>query len=176
METLKYCKVREVKSLNRANSYDAGIDFYIPTDLDADTFNSKCNVTKNHVNYTLTDEYLIKDITLRPGESILIPSGIHVKIPHGYALIYMNKSGVASKKHLHVGACVVDETYTGECHLNLTNIGDCNITISAGEKIVQGLVVPINYCQTEEVNSLDELYKDFETSRGAGGFGSSGTK
>ena len=88
----------------------------------------------------------------------------------------MNKSGVASKKHLHVGACVVDETYTGECHLNLTNIGDCNITISAGEKIVQGLVVPINYCQAEEISSLDELYKDFETSRGAGGFGSSGNK
>ena len=110
METLKYCKVREVKSPNRANAYDAGIDFYIPTDLDVDTFNSKCDVTKNHVNYTLTNDYKIKDITLHPGESVLIPSGIHVKIPHGYALIFMNKSGVASKKHLHVGACVTGNT------------------------------------------------------------------
>jgi len=36
---------------------------------------------------------------------------MHLKIPEGYALIYFNKSGVASKKHLHVGASVVDENY-----------------------------------------------------------------
>ena len=177
METLKYCKVRNVKSISRAHDNDAGIDFYIPEDLDVDTFNSKCNITKNYVSYTLTDDNCnIKDIFLRPNESVLIPSGIHVKIPHGYALIYMNKSGVASKKHLHVGACVIDESYTGECHINVTNVGDSDICISAGEKIVQGLVIPINYCQTEEYSSLDELYKNFNTDRGSNGFGSSGIK
>ena len=72
--------------------------------------------------------------------------------------------------------CVVDENYQGECHLNLTNTGDCNITIEAGDKIVQGLVLPINYCQTEEMSSLEELYKDSTSDRGSDGFGSSGTK
>ena len=58
----------------------------------------------------------------------------------------------------------------------MTNVGDCNITVEAGDKIVQGLVVPINYCQTEEISSLEELYRDCTSDRGAGGFGSSGTK
>lgn len=175
METLKYCKVRNVKSIARAHAEDAGIDFYIPEDLTDEVLKTKCDVTKNYLTTTLENGF-IKEIVLHPGESVLIPSGIHVKIPHGYALIYMNKSGVASKKHLHVGACVVDENYQGECHLNLTNVGDCNMTIAAGEKIVQGIVLPINYCQTEEIASLNELYVDGTSDRGAGGFGSSGTK
>lgn len=173
MEKLKYCKVREVKSIARAHADDAGIDFYIPTDLTKDIFNSKCDVTKDYV-YTTEENGYIKDITLHPGESVLIPSGIHVKIPHGYALIYFNKSGVSSKKHLHVGACVVDENYQGECHLNLTNVGSCNMTISAGEKIVQGIILPINYAQTEEIDSLEKLYSEGVSDRGACGFGSTG--
>lgn len=181
METLKYYKVRKVKTLNRAHPDDAGIDFYIPEDLDVETFRAKCDVTGCYVNFCAELHYdgksnIIRDITLRPGESVLIPSGIHVKVPTGHALIYFNKSGVASKKHLHVGACVVDSSYTGECHINLTNTGKTDITISAGEKIVQGIVVPINFCQTEEINSLEELYTGFESSRKAGGFGSTNAK
>lgn len=176
MEKLKYCKVREVKSIARAHDTDAGIDFYVPTNIDVDTFAAKCDVTKCKPSYTLTDDYFIKTITLKPGESILIPSGIHVKIPHGHALIFMNKSGIASKRHLLVGASVVDECYFGECHINLFNAGDGDVTIEAGDKIVQGVVLPINYCQTEEYSSLDELYAGSTSDRGAGGFGSSGTK
>ena len=174
METLKYCKVREVKSPVRAHAEDAGIDFYIPEDIDEQTFGNKCDVTKCYPA-TRYENGFLKSITLAPGQSVLIPSGIHVKIPHGYALIYMNKSGVASKKHLHVGACVVDENYQLECHLHLTNVGDCNMTIEAGDKIVQGLVIPVNYCQTEEFNSIEELYAGSSTDR-VGGFGSTGTK
>lgn len=176
MDKLNFCKVRKVKSPLRAHNEDAGIDFYIPEDIDVDTFATKCDITKCYPSYNLTDDYFIKDIILKPGQSILIPSGIHVKISHGYALIFMNKSGVSSKKHLHVGACVVDSTYTGECHLNLINVGDSDITISAGEKIVQGLLIPVSLCQTEEISSLDELYKDFQTQRGDNGFGSTDNK
>ena len=175
MQTLKYTKVRKVKSLNRAHANDAGIDFYLPEDLTEEVFHSKCDVTKNYPRTTFQDGF-IKDITLSPGQSVLIPSGMHLKIPEGYALIYFNKSGVASKKHLHVGASVVDENYQGECHLNVTNVGDCNITISAGEKLVQGILIPVSYAQAEEVSSLEELYADGASDRGAGGFGSTGTK
>lgn len=170
--TLKYVKVRKVKSPTRAHPFDAGIDFYVPEDIDVDTFASKCDVTKCNPSYYLTDDYFIKDIVLAPGQSVLIPSGIHVKIPHGYALIYMNKSGVASKKHLHVGACVIDENYTGETNINVTNVGTNSVVIEAGEKLVQGLVMPINYCQIDEVSSLESLYKDFESDRLDNGFGS----
>ena len=101
---------------------------------------------------------VVKSITLAPGQSILIPSGVHVKVPNGYALVYMNKSGVASKKHLHVGACVVDAGYEGECHINLTNVGSSNITIEAGDKIVQALLIPVSSIMTEDVGSLEALY------------------
>ena len=72
--------------------------------------------------------------------------------------------------------CVVDENYQGECHLNLTNTGNCDITITAGDKIVQGIVLPINYCQAEELNSLEELYATSTSTRGTGGFGSTDNK
>ena len=72
--------------------------------------------------------------------------------------------------------CVVDENYQGECHLNLSNVGTTDITISAGDKIVQGILIPINYAQAEKIESLDKLYADGKSDRGTGGFGSSGTK
>lgn len=173
METLKYCKVRKVKSIARAHADDAGIDFYIPEDLTVEQFAEKCGMIKDIVQ-TMSDGEYITSIEIKPGQSVLIPSGIHVKVPDGYALIYFNKSGVASKKHLHVGACVVDQNYEGECHLNLTNVGSMPIVVNAGEKIVQGILLPINYAQTEEINSLEELYADSESTRGSGGFGSTG--
>lgn len=176
METLRYCKTRNVKDPVRAHSTDAGIDFYVPLDIDVDTFIEKCNTTNCSLDYSLTDDYCIKAIYLKPGQSILIPSGIHVKIPNGYAMIYMNKSGIASKRHLLVGACVVDQDYEGECHINLFNAGDSTITIEAGDKIVQGVVIPVNYCQTEECASIGDLYAGSNSDRGAGGFGSSGVK
>ena len=171
-ETLKYCKVREVKDPKRAHSTDGGIDFFIPTDLKVDDI--KMEVTKDMV-FVQEVNGKVKSITLAPGQSVLIPSGIHVKVPEGYALVYMNKSGVASKKHLHVGACVVDTGYEGECHINLTNVGCTNMIIEAGEKIVQALLIPVSNTMTEDVGSLEALYRELRSERGAGGFGSSGT-
>lgn len=173
-ETMKFCKVRKVKTINRAHSDDAGIDFYVPEDLTKEVLHDKCDVTKDFVKVLVGPDGFISSIILKAGQSVLIPSGIHVKVPHGHALIYMNKSGVASKKHLHVGAQVVDENYQGECHINLTNVGQTTVEINAGDKIVQGLVIPINYCQAEETLSLEELYANTASDRGAGGFGSTG--
>ena len=87
----------------------------------------------------------------------------------------MNKSGVASKKHLHVGAAVVDAGYQGECHINLTNVGNTPQEIDAGDKIVQGILMPVECCDVLELKSRTELYPD-ESERSDGGFGSSGTK
>lgn len=175
-DTLKYCKVRKVKDPTRGTAVAAGIDFYIPSDIDVDDFTSKCEVTKSYPNYRLNDEYFIDAIDLRPGESVMIPSGIKMKVPSGYALVMMNKSGIGAKKQLDVLACVIDQDYEGEVHLNLINVGCNTQTINAGDKIVQGVVLPINYCMTEEVASATELYSDSNSERGEGGFGSTGTK
>lgn len=172
--TLKYCKVRNVKSPVRAHSDDAGIDFFVPRGIPENVFLEKCKITHCTPKYRVNDNGCISQIFLFPGQSVLIPSGIHVKLPKGYALIFMNKSGVASKQHLQVGACVVDENYEGECHINLTNIGETNIGINPDDKIVQGVIVPINYCNPEEVPTKEELYAGSISARGSGGFGSTG--
>lgn len=176
--TLKLTKVRSVKTPCRAHADDAGIDFFIPEDLTENDLIKTINTTGIPISINTTDltdrSSKIKSITLYHNESVLIPCGIKVRLPKGHALIFMNKSGVASKKHLVVGACVVDENYTGECHINLHNVGTTAVTLVPGEKIVQGLVIPINYCEVEETGSEEELYQDFNSDRGAGGFGSTG--
>ena len=94
---MKFAKVKDVKTPKRANNTDAGIDFFVPETAGT--------------------------ITLTPGDSCLIASGIKVNVPEGYALVAFNKSGVATKKGLQVGACVVDCGYQGEVHIHLVNIG-----------------------------------------------------
>ena len=105
---MKIAKIRNVKTPNRGTSESAGIDFYVPEDYSQ---------------------------TLKPGDSCLIPSGIKANVPNGFALVAFNKSGVAVKKNLYVGACVVDEDYQGEIHINLTNVGKRSVEISSGEKL-----------------------------------------
>lgn len=151
MEDFKliFTKTTDVKSPVRGHDTDAGIDFFIPNDFE--------------------------ETILLPGEDVLIDAGIRVVVPKGYALIFKEKSGVATKRKLTVGACVVDSDYRGNVHLHLFNNGNENQTLSAGDKIVQGLVMPISLCQTEEVSG--EVYDEYcNTERGEGGFGSTGTK
>ena len=176
IDKLEYCKSRKVKSPTRAHSTDAGIDFFIPEDLTVETMLKTFETTGHNLSYTLTTDGFIDEITLEAGQSVLIPSGIHVKVPEGYALIYINKSGVGSKKNLHFGACVIDVGYQGECHINLCNVSNKTTKIKAGEKIIQALLYPISFAQPKEIASLEELYSDGISERGAGGFGSTSDK
>lgn len=143
-----FTKVRNVKTPSRANKDAAGIDFFIPED------------------YPTT--------VLKHGESVKIPSGIHLKVPEGCALVFENKSGVSSKKKLDVLACVVDSDYEGEVHLNLINNGLEDTVVNPGEKIIQGVVYWLNMSDVLEKNSVDELYKNSTSTRKDGGFGSTG--
>lgn len=171
---MKFCKTRDVKNPIRANSTDAGVDFFVPTDLNKDSFEDKPRQGVELAFGDITGTLL--ELRLDPGGRILIPSGIHVRLEPGTALVLMNKSGVAAKDGLIIGACVVDESYTGEIHLSLINTTCTSVFIRPGQKITQGLILDVTQGETEETESLEELYKDFESDRGAGGFGSSGTK
>jgi len=91
-------------------------------------------------------------------------------------LQYHNKSGIASKRGLMVGANTVDIGYQGECHLNLYNVSNHVAEISAGDKICQGILVRIGFHIPEEMKNEEELYAEGISDRGEGGFGSSGTK
>ena len=145
---MKICKIRDVKDPVRANTTDAGIDFFIPEDVEGRI--------------------------IEPQESVLIPSGVKVNVPEGHALIAFNKSGVATKKNLQVGACVVDCGYQGEVHIHLTNAGFESTTINPGDKIIQLVFVKLGDPLVELVQET-ELY-ELESSRGSGGFGSTGTE
>lgn len=183
METLKYCKIRNVKSPTRAHETDAGIDFFVPEDLTVGEMKEKFALTGHDLNLIVDNELndpndtaKIKSFILEPGQSILIPSGIKVKVPDGYMLQFHNKSGIASKRGLLVGANTVDIGYEGECHLNLHNVSCYNQTISAGDKIVQGIMIPVGFHVPEECSDETELYGNEKSARGTGGFGSTGTK
>lgn len=84
-----------------------------------------------------------------------------------------NKSGIASKRGLVVGACVVDRGYTGEIFVNLHNPSDRTQTLHAGDKIAQAVFVKIT-TDVQLVES-DSIYDD-ETSRGEGALGSTGDR
>ena len=175
-DTLKYCKIREVKSPARAHSTDAGIDFFVPTNLTQDDMMPKYETTGCYPAIQLDDNGFIKSWELKPGDSVLIPSGIKVKVPAGYMLQYHNKSGIASKRGLMVGANTVDIGYQGECHLNLYNVSNHRAIIAAGDKICQGILVKIGFQMPEEMKNEESLYAEGISDRGENGFGSSGTK
>jgi len=160
---MKIVKVRDVKTPTRGTDGSAGIDLYIPNEL----------VIKLGGEYILAKD---SQWSIEPGESVLIPSGIKANVPIGHALIAMNKSGVAVKKNLMVGACVIDEDYTGEIHIDLKNVSDIPAVIEAGEKITQLLCVPISYESIDLVETEEECFGDKleTTERGTGGFGSTG--
>ena len=174
MATLKYCKVRDVKSPTRAHLGDAGIDFFVPNDVKISELAEKMSITNCHISYQPDLFGNVATYYLKPNESVLIPSGIKVKVPDGYMLKFTNKSGIAAKKHLLVGSSVVDFGYQGECNINLHNVGQETIAINAGDKIVQGILIPIGLHQPEEVKDETELYNNEVSERSTGGFGSSG--
>ena len=101
---------------------------------------------------------------------ILIPLGIRFDIPLGYDLTVHNKSGISTKKKLFKGAELIDSPYTGCVHIHLFNFSDNDVEIKRGDKIAQLVMRPVILC------GLKEGTVDKETTRGSGGFGSTGDK
>ena len=113
-----------------------------------------------------------ESVTIEANETKLIPTGIAMEIPVGYAGFIYARSGLASKKGLapanKVG--VVDADYRGEVMVALHNHGKTEQTIEAGERIAQMVIAPFITANFIVSDSLED------TVRGAGGFGSTGTK
>jgi dUTP pyrophosphatase len=154
---LKFYKVRSgAKMPSRAHSIDAGMDlFYCPDPAHSDDCFWKPE-----------GEYRIP-----PGASCLVPTGLKVMVPKNHMLEIKNKSGVAHKQKLIVGACVVDPGYTGEVYVNLHNIGGSTKVIQPGYKIAQAILIPVVTCAVEESDEDPSL---LNTERSDGGFGSTG--
>jgi len=137
----------------RANASDAGLDLrWVPS------------------------EESTQLLRIAPGQSVLIPTGCKFGIPHGYMLEIKNKSGIAHKKQLLVGACVVDSGYDGEVFVNLHNVGASAQYLEPGDKVAQGVVVPViavRFVPSKSANLYDD-YPITISDRGTGALGSTG--
>lgn len=113
-----------------------------------------------------------QDITLAPMERALIPTGIAMEIPKGYAGMIYARSGLATKHGITMinAVGVVDCDYRGEIKCSVVNLGGEPYTIRCGERIAQ---MVIQSAPQFEIEICDEIS---ETERGAGGFGSTGSK
>ena len=113
---------------------------------------------------------LKESVTIAPGETYFVPTGIALEVPSGCAGLIYARSGLACKRGLapanKVG--VVDSDYRGEFLIFLHNHGTEPQTIAHGERVAQLLVTPVFTPGFVEADSLSD------TLRGAGGFGSTG--
>lgn len=116
------------------------------------------------------------NLEIKPGESVRLSTGLKTHVPHGYALIVLNRSGMAADKVLKVGAQVIDPGFKGEILINLHNDGLESQQISHGDRVAQLLLIPVVHFMALECVSEEELYATplYISERGTGGFGSSG--
>ena len=130
--------------------------------------------TYGSMNAAGADLYACIDsaLVIHSGETILVPTGLSMELPEGYAGLIYARSGLASKKGLapanKVG--VIDSDYRGEVLVALHNHSLTDAAIEPGERIAQLVITPYVMGVFEEVSELSD------TERGAGGFGSTGTK
>jgi dUTP pyrophosphatase len=158
---LEYYMIREdVYPPVRANPSDAGLDICYSPDL------SK----KKGISHDL--------LIVEPWESVIIPTGLKFGVPHGYMLEVKNRSSMAAKRNLIVGACVIDSGYDGEVFVNLHNIGRDVRYIKPGERVAQVVMVPVVHFRAI-ATSEDNLYGWYPitvSDRGDGALGSTDKK
>jgi dUTP pyrophosphatase len=111
-------------------------------------------------------------ITLKPLERTLVPTGLFMEIPAGYEAQVRPRSGLALKKGITVlnSPGTIDADYRGEIRIILVNLSNEAFVIEDGERIAQMVIAAHEQAEWVAVESLEE------TERGAGGFGSTGTK
>lgn len=111
-------------------------------------------------------------ITLNPLERAMIPTGLSIALPDGTEAQIRPRSGLAAKHGISVlnAPGTIDADYRGEIKVILVNLSNEPFTINPGERIAQMVVARYERVEWEAVETLDE------TERGAGGFGSTGTK
>jgi|SRR3989338_4261873 len=114
------------------------------------------------------DLYSNESMIVLPMDRKLVPTGISMAIPNGFVGLIWDKSGIAGNHGIKTMGGVIDAGYRGEIKVVLHNLSDKTFHIEKGAKIAQMLIQTIEQKRIEEVNELDE------TSRGDGGFGSTG--
>ena len=116
------------------------------------------------------DLYSTETVTIRPHETVMIDTGLAMEIPMGYFGAIFARSGLATKQGLRPANCVgvIDSDYRGPIKVALHNDTDEGRYVNEGDRIAQLVFMSYYDAEFNEVNDLET------TTRGAGGFGSSG--
>lgn len=111
-------------------------------------------------------------LTLAPGSRVLVPTGLSLGIPAGYEGQVRPRSGLAAKHGVTVANApgTIDWDYRGEVKVILINLGQEDFTIERGMRIAQLVIAPVSRVVIHETDELDD------TTRGSGGFGSTGVR
>ena len=109
-------------------------------------------------------------VTVAPGDRVLVPTGLVVALPEGYEAQVRPRSGLAARHGITIlnSPGTIDADYRGEIQVLLVNLGKEPVTITRGMRIAQLVIAPVVRAHIVEAGSLDK------TSRGSGGFGSTG--
>ena len=114
--------------------------------------------------------YIKNKITINPGKTAMIPTGIAIAIPKNYEIQIRPRSGLAAKKGISVlnTPGTVDSDYRGEIKIILINLSKKSFVVKSGDRVAQMVLCPITKGKLQEVKNLPK------TVRGKGGFGSTG--
>lgn len=128
--------------------------------------------TNDSAGYDLYTYFDKDKAEIKPGETLMVSTGIAVEIPSGYFAGIFARSGIASKRNLRPANCVgvIDSDYRGEVKVPIYNDSDRIQTLENKERVAQMVIMPYLSVTFKEVDELSESNRDLE------GFGSTGTK
>lgn len=111
-----------------------------------------------------------EEVVLKPLGRALVPTGIKIELPHGYEAQVRPRSGLSIKNGITLINCVgtIDEDYRGEVCVGLVNLSGEEYVVKRGDRIAQMVIAPVIQAEIEICETLTA------TSRGEGGFGSTG--
>jgi dUTP pyrophosphatase len=111
-------------------------------------------------------------VTLKPLERTIVKTGLFIELPVGFEAQVRPRSGLAAKKGITVlnSPGTIDADYRGEIGVILVNLSNEEFTVENGERVAQMVISKHEHISWKEVETLEE------TTRGAGGFGSTGNK
>jgi dUTP pyrophosphatase len=124
--------------------------------------------TYGHPTDAGMDLYTLEEIIIKPREKVIIPTGLAIDLPVGYAALFWDKSSIASQKGLKSLGGVIDSGYTGEMKIILINLSEREVILEKGSKFIQLLIQKVEHCDIELVDEVSDGI------RGSGGFGSTG--
>lgn len=113
------------------------------------------------------DMYTSEEITIPANGTKIVPTDIAINLPYGFEAQVRPRSGVSVETKLRVAFGTIDQTYNKPIGIIVDNISDESITIYAGKRLAQLVIVPISYMQAKKVS-------DFSSNTNRGGFGSTG--